>query len=283
VLISLTEIAELWHDANRIAYASFPVNGHWEHWPIRARDFRIWLSARFYEETGGAIGGQALEDGIRILEARAVHEGPLCDCFVRTGYLDGKMYIDLGDPIWRAVEITATGWRVIEKPPLQFLRSPSIRPLPEPEAGSLIEELWRFLNVASETDRILVVGWILAALRHRGPYPILVVNGEAGTGKSTFSRLVRSLVDPRAAPIRRLPKDVRDLLVSASNSWVQAFDNLSSVAWAADDLSALATGSGLATRMFYTDKDEMIFEAARPIIVNGIPRLTDAADLADRR
>jgi hypothetical protein len=27
------------------------------------------------------IGGQALEDGIRILEARAVNEGPLCDCF----------------------------------------------------------------------------------------------------------------------------------------------------------------------------------------------------------
>ncbi|HET8920129.1 MAG TPA: hypothetical protein VFN27_10675, partial [Xanthobacteraceae bacterium] len=91
-----------------------------------------------------------------------------------------------------------------------------------------------------------------------------------------------SLVDPRAAPIRRLAKDVRDLLVSANNSWVQAFDNLSSVGWAADDLSALATGSGLATRMLHTDSDEMIFEAARPIIINGIPRLTDAADLADR-
>jgi hypothetical protein len=34
--------------------------------------------------------------------------------------------------------------------------------------------------------------------------------------------------------------------------------------------------------MLHTDRDEMIFEAARPIIINGIPHLTDRADLADR-
>jgi hypothetical protein len=282
VLIGLTEFVELWHDANRNAHASFQVGGHHENWPIRSREFRMWLSARFFEQTGGAIGGQALEDGIRILEARAVNEGPQYDCFVRTGYFDGKMYIDLGDPTWRAVEITAPGWRVIEKSPIKFLRSPSMRPLPEPQAGSLIEELRRFLNV-SDRDWVLVVAWIVAALRHRGPFPILVVNAEAGTAKSFLSRIVRSLVDPGAAPLRAMPKDDRDLVVSASNSWVLAFDNLSSVpTWFADALCRLATGSGFATRMLHTDRDEMIFEAARPIIINGIPRLTDAADLADR-
>jgi putative DNA primase/helicase len=34
--------------------------------------------------------------------------------------------------------------------------------------------------------------------------------------------------------------------------------------------------------MLHTDNAEMIFEAARPIILNGIPSLTDRADLADR-
>ena len=130
---------------------------------------------------------------------------------------------------------------------------------------------------------MLVVAWVLAALRHRGPYTILVVNGEAGTGKSMFSRIVRSLVDPSAAPIRAVPKDDRDLVVSASNAWVLAYDNLSTVpSWFADALCRLATGSGFATRALHTDRDEMIFDGSRPIIINGIPRLTDAADLADR-
>ena len=282
VLISLTEFVELWHDANRTAYATFPVSDHRENWPVRSRDFRMWLSGQFYEKTGSAIGGQALEDGLRILEARSVHEGPQHECFIRTGHAAGAMYLDLGDPTWRAVEITAAGLQLIV-PPLKFLRSPSTRPLPAPETGALIEDLRRFLNVKTDRDFNLVVAWIVAALRDRGPYSVLVVNGEAGTGKSLFTRIVRSLVDPSAAPIRALPRDDRDFVVSAANSWMLAFDNLSKMeAWQADALCRLATGSGFATRMLHTDRDEMIFEAARPIIINGIPTLTDRADLADR-
>ena len=158
-----------------------------------------------------------------------------------------------------------------------------MRPLPAPESGSLIEQLRQFVNVKTDDDFMLVVAWIVAAPRHRGPFPILVVNGEAGAGKSLFSRIVRSLVDPSAAPIRAVPRDDRDLVVSALNSWVLAFDNLSSVpAWLADALCRLATGSGFATRALHTDRDELIFDGARPIILNGIPTLTDRADLADR-
>jgi len=283
ILIALTDEIDLWHDANRIAYASFPVNDHRENWSVRSRDFRMWLSGQFFLQTGAAIGGQALEDGIRILEAKGVNEGPQHEVFTRTGHADGMMYLDLGDPTWCAIEITNSGWRVIERPLLKLLRAPSMRPLPAPEAGSLIEELRQFVNVKSDTDFMLVIAWIVAALRHCGPFPILVINGEAGSGKSVFSRIVRLLIDPSAAPIRAVPRDDRDLVVSASNSWVLAFDNLSNVpSWLADALCRLATGSGFATRKLHTDNEEMIFDAARPIIINGIPTLTDRSDLADR-
>jgi hypothetical protein len=215
--------------ANREAYASFAVNSHRENWPIQSRDFRLWLSAMFFRRTRTAIPSQALEEGARVLEARAIIEGPLRECWTRIGEADGKLYIDLGDETWGAVEIDDTGWRVVEVPPIKFLRSPSIRPLPDPEGGYQIEALQRFVNVKSDEDFMLVVAWIVAALRHRGPFPIPVVNGEAGTGKSMFSRMVPSLVDPSAAPIRAMPREDRDLLVSASSSWLLAFDNLSYV------------------------------------------------------
>jgi len=77
VVIELTERCEFWHDANRVAYATFPINSHHENWAVRSREFRMWLSGQYYEDTGRAIGGQALEDAIRILEARAVYDGPL--------------------------------------------------------------------------------------------------------------------------------------------------------------------------------------------------------------
>jgi hypothetical protein len=282
VLVGLTEFASLWHDANRIAYATFPVNGHRENWPVRSRDFRMWLSGRFFEQTGTAIGGQALEDGVRILEARAVNEGPQFECFIRTGRAGDALYLDLGDSTWRAAKITPTDVQVIDKPPLKLMRSKAMRALPAPECGSLIEQFRQFVNV-NDADFMMVIAWIVAALRPSGPYPILAVIGDSGTGKSFFTRLVRSLVDPSAAPIRAMPRDDRDLVVSASNSWVLAYDNLSTIApWAADALCRLATGSGYATRALHTDSDESIFDAARPIIINGIPTLTDRADLADR-
>ena len=95
--------------------------------------------------------------------------------------------------------------------------------------------------------------------------------------------MLRSLVDPSAAPIRAIPRDDRDLLVAARNSWTLIFDNLSGMPiWFADALCRLATGSGFGTRALHTDYDEIIFDAARPIVLNGISGLTDRADLADR-
>ena len=283
MLIGLTDSCELWHDAARVAYATFDVNSHVEHWAVRSREFRMWLSGQFYEATGGAIGGQALEDGIRILEARAVNDGSQHKPYVRVGRDGAALYLDLCDARWRAVEIAGAGWSVVEKPTVKLLRSSSMRELPEPQAGGMIEELRGFLNVRGDDDFMLVVAWLVAAFRDTGPYPVLAINGEQGTGKSIFARMIRALVDPSAAPIRAAPKDDRDLVVSAGNSWALVFDNLSIMpAWFADALCRLATGSGFATRMLHTDRDEMIFDGARPIMLNGIPLLTDRADLADR-
>jgi putative DNA primase/helicase len=93
-LISLTKACELWHDADRVAYATFDVNSHREHWPIRSREFRMWLSGQFYDATGGAVGGQSLEDSIRILEARAVHHGSQYEPNIRVGRSGANLYLD---------------------------------------------------------------------------------------------------------------------------------------------------------------------------------------------
>ena len=282
-LMDLTASVDLWHGVDGEAFASFPVNAHRENWPIRSQSFKRWLASRAYEETGLVPGAQAVEDTLRVLEARATNDGAEQTPWLRSGSRDGRLYLDLADAKWRAIEITPHSWRILETHDLPFVRSQAMRQLPVPEAGESVDTLRRFINVASDEDFVLVVAWLVAALRDRGPYPILVVNGEQGSGKSTFTRLLRSLVDPNAAPIRAAPRDDRDLIIAAMNSHVLAMDNLSKVdAWLADGLCRLATGGGFSTRMLHTDKDELVFMATRPIILNGIPQLTDRPDLADR-
>ena len=107
---------------------------------------------------------------------------------------------------------------------------------------------------------------VLAAFRPRGPYPILALFAEQGSGKSVAGRLIRGVFDPNSAALRSGPRDVRDLMIAAVNSWCLAIDNLSFVKpWLSDALCRLSTGGGFATRELFTDLDEIIFETQRPI------------------
>jgi hypothetical protein len=283
VLIELAASAGLFHTADGAGFADLDVEGHRETWPIRARGFRRWLARRFFEATHGAPSTEALQSALNVIEAKAHFDAPERAVHIRVGGLDGRLYLDLGDATWQAVEVDATGWRVIGNPPVRFRRAAGMRPLPMPVRGGSVEMLRSFLNVETDTDFVLVVAWALAVLRNRGPYPVIVLSGEQGSAKSTFSAILRGLLDPNTAPLRALPREDRDLFIAASNGHVLAFDNVSGLpAWISDTLCRLATGGGFAVRQLYSDQEEVLFDAARPVILNGIEDIVTRPDLADR-
>src|SRR6516162_1659680 len=283
VLIALAQSAELFHAPDGTGFADIDINGHRETWPIRSKGFRRWLSRCFYEATGGAPSSEALQSALNVIEARAHFDAPELAVHIRVGGLNDRLYLDLGDQSWRAVEIDATGWRIIDSPPVRFRRAAGMQPLPMPMSGGSVEKLRSFLNVKTDADFVLAVSWLLAAFRDCGPYPVLVLSGEQGSAKSTFSALLRALLDPNTAPLRALPREDRDLFIAANNGHVLAFDNVSGLRdWISDTLCRLATGGGFAVRQLYTDQDEVLFDAARPAILNGIEDIVARPDLADR-
>jgi hypothetical protein len=283
ILIDLAQTAELFHAPGGAGFADVEINGHRETWPIRSKGFRRWLARRFFFETGGAPSSEALQSALNVIEAKAHFDAPERQVYIRVGGLDGRLYLDLGDETWRAVEIDATGWRIVENPPMRFRRASGMKPIPIPMRGGSVAALRSFLNVQTDADFVLVVAWTLACLRNRGPYPVIVLSGEQGSAKSTFSAILRSLLDPNTAPLRALPREDRDLFIAASNGHVLAFDNVSGLpAWISDTLCRLATGGGFAVRQLYSDQDEVLFDAARPVILNGIEDIVTRPDLADR-
>jgi hypothetical protein len=283
ILIELAQSTELFHTPDGTGFADVDINGHRETYLIRGKWFRRWLARRFFEVTQGAPSSEALQSALNVIEAKAHFDAPERVVHLRVGGLDRRLYLDLGDATWRAVEIDATGWRVIDNPPVRFRRAAGMQPLPMPAPGGSVETLRSFLNVQSDTDFVLVVAWALAVLRNRGPYPVIVLSGEQGSAKSTFSAILRALLDPNTAPLRALPREDRDLFIAASNGHVLAFDNVSGLpAWISDTLCRLATGGGFAVRQLYTDQDEVLFDAVRPVILNGIEDIVARPDLADR-
>ena len=283
ILIDIAQAAELFHTPDGTGFADLDIGGHRETWPIRSKGFRRWLARRYFERTDGAPNSEALQSALNVIEAKAHFDAPERIVHVRVGGLDGRIYLDLANATWQAVEIDSGGWRVINTPPVRFRRSAGMLPLPIPMAGGSIEELRPFLNVRSGNDFVLIVAWVLAALRDRGPYPVLALFGEHGTAKSTVAKILRALIDPNTVPLRALPREDRDLFIAATNGHVLVFDNISFLAdWISDTLCRLSTGGGFATRQLYTDQDEVLLNAIRPAILNGIEEVVNRPDLADR-
>ena len=52
--------------------------------------------------------------------------------------------------------------------------------------------------------------------------------------------------------------------------------------WLSDALCRLASGGSFAVRQLYTDDEEVLFQAARPILLNGIEEVISRPDLGDR-
>src|SRR6516162_170960 len=274
---------EVFHTASGVAFADLVIDGHRETWAIRSKRFRSWLRRCYYQETGTAPRGSAIVSALDLLEARAQFDAPERAVNIRVAEHTGHLYLDLADEHWRTVVIGPEGWRVIGCPPVRFRRSPGMLPLAVPERGGSIDALRSYLNLSTRDDFVLVVAWLLATLRPRGPYPLLAISGEQGSAKTVLSKLLRALVDPNEAPVRALPREERELMIAANNGHLLAFDNLSGLpAWLSDALCRLASGGSFAVRRLYTDDEELLFKAARPTLLNGIEDVVARSDLADR-
>lgn len=290
-LVNLAPIA-LFRTEDQAGYADVVVKGHRETHRIKSTNFKRWLMHQYWVRTGQTASSEAVRQALEMIEAKALFDDGVAvrEVLVRVGSQDGKIYLDLCDEQWRAIEVTQEGWHVVNDPPVRFRRAPGMLPLPEPQQGGSVGELRPFVNVSSDGDEktisdkdfVLVVAWLLAAFRD-GPFPIMKVWGEPGAAKSTMTEVLRGLVDPHRVTRRRLPKEDRDLFIAANNAWVLTYDNLSAIPeWLSNSLCTIVTGGAFATRALYTDQDEQLFAAKRPVIINAVENFVTKHDLADR-
>lgn len=282
-LVSLAREVEFFHTPDHEAYAIVPVGSHHETWAVKSRTFHRWLMNRFYEATSTTPNGASIQAALGVFEGKAIFHGSKVHVHTRIAERDDRLFIDLASEDWEAVEVSSAGWRILSGSPVYFRRARGMLPLPTPIRGGSVDELRPFLNLPSDPDWILAKGWLLGAMRSGGSHLILSLCGEQGSAKSTTAKALKGILDPSTVPLRAIPRDERDLMISAKNSWILAFDNLSGLPpWISDAFCRLSTGGGFGTRGLYSDDDEVLFDAKRPILLNGIDDLGTRGDMLDR-
>ena len=282
-LIEIAETGELWRTPDYEAYVTIPIGGHWENKRLRSADFRCWLVGRYAEtHNKNTPTDTAVKSALDVLEYEAKSK-PVHEVYLRIARLEDRIYWDLGNEKWEAIEITAEGWRVIDRPQVKFRRTRNTDELPYPVTGGNLDELQRLLKSPDEYW-VLIRGWLLDCLKGQKPYLVLVVSGEQGSAKSTLLRCLRQIIDPlRKAELSSLPRDERDLGVDGESEYCLVYDNVSYLPpWLSDALCRVSTGAGIKTRRLYSDDEQTIFGFARPLALNGIPDFAENQDLLSR-
>jgi putative DNA primase/helicase len=284
----VSDSCELFHNKNKECFAKINIDSRTEVWDISSTGFSDWIRGEYFRTTSKGIPDNKLHEIIPTLKALAIHKGYEQEVFMRVAQVDNKIYIDLCDKDWNVIKITKDKWEVIDKSPVSFIRNSYMLPMQRP-VGSYknpsnhnIDLLKKHINVKDE-DFVLVIGVLMMYLQYGdGGMPLLIINGEAGTGKSTFTKMIRELVDPNSEPILMHPKE--DVVpIIANSNYVISLDNLSGIRKTFSDLlCTIATGTSYITRKHYTNKEMSVISMKRPVILNGIEDFASRDDLVRR-
>ncbi|MBG6118546.1 MULTISPECIES: PriCT-2 domain-containing protein [unclassified Sphingobium] len=250
-------------------------------------DYRGILVLRYHEQQ---IVKTAPKDqvsaAVGILHARARQADVRHPVYLRVAHHDGRVYVNFDPDKGVVVEIDAAGWRVMDKePPVHFVAG-SRGPLPMPRQGGSMETFAKHFNVGPD-DLKRVIGFMLSMFNDEGAYPILLIEGVAGSAKSNLGDKTLALVDPpvgdRQAARFSMAEEERNLHIQASRCSMLYLDNISVFsAEVADQLCRLCSGAASSHRVLHSNDAEQLFFVRRPCIVSCIATPSNRGDLLSR-
>jgi hypothetical protein len=239
-------------------------------------------------EAGHRPKPREIKEYIETLKGQAQHSGRRVVVSRRVALAkNGDVLIALHDQLNTHVRIAPGSVSVLSQGSTElFYRSPFALPMAMPAPTGDLNLLKRYVNLNDE-QFVLYLGWLTYTLAHAKvegvAYPLLVLVGGQGTGKSHISKVTIRLVDPSAKGVQRLPANPHDMALSSQDGHLLAYDNLRKLTTQqSDSLCIMATGGSVAVRKLYTDDEIKVTQLHSAVVLNSIVGVVEQPDLAQR-
>jgi energy-coupling factor transporter ATP-binding protein EcfA2 len=186
-----------------------------------------------------------------------------------------------------AYHISREGVSYIQDPPSSLLLTPPGQPACSSDVNlngerEHLERLCEFFGVSGSLE--ILEGWLLCALVGLQT-PILLLRGEAGSGKTTLAKAMVGILEP-TVPQAQLShnhnRDERALIGGLKQSTALLLDNVSTMSGESEDmLSRFVTGFGVLHRDLYENKVENL-AMQRAIVITTTNWNMSKGDLVSR-
>ena len=248
---------------------------------IQSKEASDWLMSKVYEKTGSIVTDaqikqeKALWRHIARKQTIRLYNRVAPDEF-------GGIYINMADTHNQAIYLNKKGYS-IKIAPTVFRPYKNKKTLPLPEEKGNIDDLFDYINIKDEDDKLLVKTLTIHYLIPQIDHICMYWYGGHGCGKSVGQLILRSLIDPSEADIQPIKKDMTEMDLLFEKNYLVVHDNISKISQEYSDYACQAiTGTSTMRRKLYTDDETVVRRFWRSVFMNGRNMVAFNADFLDR-
>lgn len=256
-----------------------------EFYPVNSGDFESYLRV-WYRRLSKNRDIPSISPVLTYIADEATYREDLdkiSPCTRVAGNLKDGIEYYLADRMHQVVSVNAHGWQISEEATHKFLSTSSFgeQVVPVKSEKNLLDLLAPFVNLDGD-DLLLFAIWLTQAFSCGTHYGVML-SAERGSGKSTLTRAISALVDPSEVDTAIMQTNLSDFQNYLANHYFTSFDNVRNIPTDySDTLCAAITGSTVAKRKLFHDREEVRLKLHNLVVINGINIFPKESDLAER-
>lgn len=262
-------------------------NNTFEALPIESKELRNYMTKHMIDNYGFVMSSATWET-VKSYVLGNLSSEEFSGKKNRIAMKNGSIYYDLHneyDEELKYVEVKDGDWAVKTGDTEIFLWNQFSKEqvIPDKENADYLL-LKKYLNIRDE-DMLLALVYIASCLIPDKQHPILNIEGEHGTGKSTISSIIKMLIAPvkGSSSLSNFSDGKDGLLMQLAQFYLSVFDNIEKLPSHLNQTFCQAvTGGTTYRRKFYSQDTLLSVELNSIVVINGITPSIRKEDLVSR-